>query len=42
VHDLARAAYPIVLAQLTSMAPQAPHTHVPFEHPAGNAHREPA
>ena len=41
-HDDARTTYPIVLAQLTSMAPQAPHTHVPFEHPAGNAHREPA
>ena len=41
VHDLARAAYPIVLEQLTGMNKQAPHTHVKFEHPAGHAHQEP-
>lgn len=37
VRDLARAAYPIVIEQLTGMGPQAPHTHVNYAHPAERA-----
>jgi hypothetical protein len=34
VRDLARAAYPIVVEQLTGTQPQAPHTHAQYRHPA--------
>jgi hypothetical protein len=34
MRDLARAAYPVVLRQLTSMEPQERHTHIDFVHPA--------
>ena len=34
MRELARAAYPIVIRQLTSMEPQEKHTHVDFVHPA--------
>lgn len=35
VEALARAAYPIVLGQLTGAQAQAPVSKVPFDHPAG-------
>lgn len=34
VRELAQAAYPIVVEQLTGMGQQAPHTHVNYVHPA--------
>jgi hypothetical protein len=34
MRDLARAAYPVVIRQLTSMEPQERHTHIDFAHPA--------
>lgn len=37
VRELAAAAYPIVVEQLTGMGPQEPHTHVNFAHPAARA-----
>jgi hypothetical protein len=37
VRELAAAAYPIVVEQLTGMGPQAPHTQVNFVHPAMRA-----
>lgn len=37
VRDLARAAYPIVIEQLTGMGAQAPHTRVPYVRPAARA-----
>lgn len=37
VAELARAAYPIVVEQLTGVGPQAAHTPVNFVHPAARA-----
>jgi hypothetical protein len=37
VRDLARAAYPVVIEQLTGMGKQASHTHVKYVHPASQA-----
>ena len=34
VRELARAAYPVVIEQLTGQGKQAPHTKVDFVHPA--------
>lgn len=34
MRELARAAYPVVIRQLTSMEPQERHTHIDFVHPA--------
>jgi hypothetical protein len=34
MRELARAAYPIVIRQLTGQGPQEKHTHVDFVHPA--------
>ena len=42
VRELARAAYPIVLEQLTGMGQQAAHTHVKFVHPAARQKAEAA
>jgi len=37
VRELAAAAYPVVVEQLTGMGQQAPHTQVKFVHPASRA-----
>ncbi len=37
VRELAAAAYPTVVEQLTGMGPQAPHTQVSYVHPATRA-----
>jgi hypothetical protein len=41
VHELARAAYPIVIRQLTGQGAQEKQTYVDFVHPAerGRTHR---
>ena len=36
MRDLARAAYPVVIRQLTGQGPQEKHTHIDFVHPARN------
>jgi len=38
VRELARAAYPVVIEQLTGQGAQAPHTQVNFTHPASRHH----
>jgi hypothetical protein len=37
VRELARAAYPIVIEQLTGQGKQAPHTQVDYVHPASRS-----
>jgi len=38
VRELARAAYPVVIEQLTGQGKQAPHTLVNYTHPASRQH----
>ena len=42
MRELARAAYPVVIRQLTSMEPQERHTHIDFVHPARDKTRRDA